>query len=66
MVPSQNTLDLAARLTHSELVRLYPDAGHGAIFQNHDDFVAKALEFLALLTSMWVGSDVLWRADLPA
>jgi len=46
MVPSQNTLDLAARLTHSELVRLYPDAGHGAIFQNHDDFVAKALEFL--------------------
>ncbi|MER6004029.1 alpha/beta hydrolase [Nonomuraea angiospora] len=27
MVPSQNTLDLARRLPHSELVPLYPDAG---------------------------------------
>ncbi|MDX3452147.1 alpha/beta hydrolase [Streptomyces sp. ME02-8801-2C] len=47
MVPSRNTLDLAARLPHSELVPLYPDAGHGGIFQYHDDFVARALEFLA-------------------
>lgn len=46
MVPSRNTLDLAARLPHGELVPLYPDAGHGGIFQYHDDFVAKALEFL--------------------
>ncbi|WP_406335792.1 alpha/beta fold hydrolase [Streptomyces sp. NBC_00203] len=46
MVPSQNTLDLAARLPKSELVPLYPDAGHGAIFQYHDEFVTTALAFL--------------------
>ncbi|MFD5540730.1 alpha/beta fold hydrolase [Streptomyces sp. NPDC127079] len=39
MVPSHNTLDLAARLPRSELVPLYPDAGHGGIFQYHDEFV---------------------------
>ncbi|MFD5340684.1 alpha/beta fold hydrolase [Streptomyces hawaiiensis] len=46
MVPSQNTLDLAARLPQSELVPLYPDAGHGGILQYHDGFVTTALEFL--------------------
>ncbi|KOG61691.1 MULTISPECIES: alpha/beta fold hydrolase [Streptomyces] len=46
MVPSENTLDLAARLPRSELVPLYPDAGHGAIFQFHNEFVARALAFL--------------------
>lgn len=46
MVPSPNTLDLAARLPHSELIPLYPDAGHGGVFQCHDDFVARVLEFL--------------------
>lgn len=46
MVPSSNSLDLAALLPRGELVPLYPDAGHGGIFQYHDEFVAKALEFL--------------------
>ncbi|WP_330293150.1 alpha/beta fold hydrolase [Streptomyces sp. NBC_00576] len=46
MVPSQNTRDLAARLPRGELVPLYPDAGHGGIFQCHDEFVPRALEFL--------------------
>jgi pimeloyl-ACP methyl ester carboxylesterase len=46
MVPSINTRDLARRLPNSELV-IYPDAGHGAVFQFHEDFVPKALEFLA-------------------
>ncbi|HSV70012.1 MAG TPA: alpha/beta hydrolase [Methylibium sp.] len=46
MVPSKNTYDLARRLPNSELV-IYPDSGHGAVFQFHADFVAKALEFLA-------------------
>lgn len=45
MVPSHNSTDLARRLPDAELV-LYPDAGHGGIFQNHGRFVAKALEFL--------------------
>ncbi|MEV8099510.1 alpha/beta hydrolase [Kitasatospora sp. NPDC085879] len=46
MVPSENTLDLAARLPRGELVPLYPDAGHGGIFQFHDAFVVSALAFL--------------------
>jgi pimeloyl-ACP methyl ester carboxylesterase len=45
MVPSSNSRDLAQRLPHSDLV-LYPDAGHGGIFQYHDEFVATALSFL--------------------
>jgi pimeloyl-ACP methyl ester carboxylesterase len=45
MVPTKNTADLANRLPNSELV-IYPDAGHGGIFQYHEQFVDKALEFL--------------------
>jgi pimeloyl-ACP methyl ester carboxylesterase len=45
MVPSRNSVDLARRLPNSELV-LYEDAGHGGIFQYHEAFVSKALEFL--------------------
>ena len=46
MVPTKNTVDLDRRLPNSELV-IYPDAGHGGIFQHHREFVATALEFLA-------------------
>jgi pimeloyl-ACP methyl ester carboxylesterase len=46
MVPTSNTVDLARRLPNSELV-LYEDAGHGGIFQYHEAFVKKTLEFLA-------------------
>lgn len=46
MVPSRNTNDLARRLPNSELI-MYPDSGHGGVFQYHADFVPKALEFLA-------------------
>jgi pimeloyl-ACP methyl ester carboxylesterase len=45
MVPTKNTVDLAQRLPNSQLV-LYPDAGHGGVFQFHQDFVKRALEFL--------------------
>ncbi|HOX19578.1 MAG TPA: alpha/beta hydrolase [Gemmatimonadales bacterium] len=45
MVPSSNSVDLARRLPNSELV-LYEDAGHGGIFQYHEAFVKRALEFL--------------------
>ncbi|MEV5721118.1 alpha/beta hydrolase [Amycolatopsis mediterranei] len=45
MVPTKNSHDLARRLPDTELV-IYPDAGHGGIFQFHDHFVAKTLEFL--------------------
>jgi pimeloyl-ACP methyl ester carboxylesterase len=46
MVPSQNTRDLAQRLANSELI-IYPDSGHGAVFQFHADFVPRALAFLS-------------------
>ena len=46
MVPTPNSRDLARRLPNSTLV-IYPDAGHGGVFQHHADFVARALGFLA-------------------
>lgn len=45
MVPTSNSVDMAKRIPGSELV-IYQDAGHGGIFQNHADFVPKALSFL--------------------
>ncbi|WP_405067112.1 alpha/beta hydrolase [Kribbella sp. NBC_01510] len=45
MVPTKNTVDLDRRLPNSQLV-IYPDAGHGGVFQFHQDFVQRALEFL--------------------
>lgn len=46
MVPTVNTHDLARRLPNSQLI-IYPDAGHGGVFQFHADFVRSTLEFLA-------------------
>lgn len=45
MVPSINSFELAKSIPNAELV-IYQDAGHGGIFQNHVDFVAKAQAFL--------------------
>jgi len=45
MVPTKNTVDLDQRLPNSRLV-IYRDAGHGGVFQFHEDFVKRALEFL--------------------
>ena len=45
MVPTANSIDMARRIPGAELV-IYEDAGHGGIFQNHADFVPKALSFL--------------------
>ncbi|MDC8783611.1 alpha/beta fold hydrolase [Roseateles koreensis] len=46
MVPTTNSYDLVRRLPNSRLI-IYPDAGHGGIFQFHADFVRSTLEFLA-------------------
>ncbi|WP_339696338.1 alpha/beta hydrolase [Celeribacter baekdonensis] len=46
MVPTPNSHDMARRIPGAELV-IYPDAGHGGIFQYHTQFVPKALAFLA-------------------
>ncbi|MFC7486967.1 alpha/beta fold hydrolase [Knoellia sp. CPCC 206453] len=46
MVPSVLSEDLHTRIKGSELI-IYPDSGHGAIFQFHDRFAPVAAEFLA-------------------
>ena len=46
MVPSVLSEDMHRRIPGSELV-IYPDSGHGGIFQFHDRFVPVALDFLA-------------------
>jgi pimeloyl-ACP methyl ester carboxylesterase len=45
MVPGSNSVDIARRLPNAELA-LYEDAGHGGIFQYHETFVPRALQFL--------------------
>jgi pimeloyl-ACP methyl ester carboxylesterase len=46
MEPTANSRDLARRLPNAELV-IYPDAGHGGIFQYPGEVVLEALTFLA-------------------
>jgi pimeloyl-ACP methyl ester carboxylesterase len=45
MVPSFNSFELARRLPNAQL-SIFPDAGHGGIFQYHAAFVQQALTFL--------------------
>jgi pimeloyl-ACP methyl ester carboxylesterase len=45
MVPSTLSEDLHRRIQGSELI-IYPDSGHGGIFQFHDKFAPAAIEFL--------------------
>jgi len=45
MVPSVLSEDLHRRITGSRLI-IYPDSGHGGIFQFHDQFAPIAVEFL--------------------
>jgi pimeloyl-ACP methyl ester carboxylesterase len=46
MVPTENSHDMAARIPGAELV-IYPDAGHGGIFQYHEDFLGKLETFFS-------------------
>lgn len=46
MVASEHSADLARRLPDSRL-QIYPDSGHGGVFQHHETFVPQVLEFLA-------------------
>ena len=45
MVPPLNSFELARRLPKAQL-SIFPDAGHGGIFQHHAVFVQQALGFL--------------------
>ncbi|MGW1712887.1 alpha/beta fold hydrolase [Streptomyces sp. NPDC002156] len=46
MVPSVLSEDLHQRIKGSELI-IYPDSGHGGIFQYHQEFAPITVEFLA-------------------
>ena len=46
MIPSTNNIDLGKRIRNAETI-VYKDAGHGGIFQYHNDFVKSALTFLS-------------------
>lgn len=46
MVPSVLSEDMHRRIPGSQLI-IYPNSGHGGIFQYHQDFAQKAVAFLA-------------------
>ncbi len=45
MVPSSLSEDMHRRIAGSQLI-IYPDSGHGAIFQYHAEFSSTAIEFI--------------------
>jgi pimeloyl-ACP methyl ester carboxylesterase len=45
MVASNHSADMARRLPNARLT-IYPDSGHGGVFQHHEEFVPAALAFL--------------------
>jgi pimeloyl-ACP methyl ester carboxylesterase len=46
MVASEHSEDLARRLPNSTIT-IYPNSGHGGVFQHHETFVPEVLKFLA-------------------
>lgn len=46
MVPSPLSYDLAKRFPNAESVVIYPNSGHGGIFQYHEEFLKRAIPFL--------------------
>jgi pimeloyl-ACP methyl ester carboxylesterase len=45
MLPTRASFDLAHRFPNASL-RIYPDAGHGGVFQHHEQFVPHVLNLL--------------------
>jgi pimeloyl-ACP methyl ester carboxylesterase len=45
MVPSTLSNDMAKRFPNAQL-KIYPNSGHGGIFQYHSEFIPQAIEFL--------------------
>ena len=50
MVDSNHSADMARRLPTAKL-KIYPNSGHGGVFQHHRAFVPDALQFLAAETA---------------
>jgi pimeloyl-ACP methyl ester carboxylesterase len=46
MVTTRSSFELAHRLRNASL-RIYPDAGHGGVFQYHERYVPEVLAFLS-------------------
>ena len=46
MVKSSHSGDMARRLPNAKLT-IYPNSGHGGVFQHHQRFVPAVLDFLA-------------------
>ena len=46
MVDSSHSADMARRLPNAQL-KIYPNSGHGGVFQHHRTFLSDALQFLA-------------------
>jgi pimeloyl-ACP methyl ester carboxylesterase len=45
MVDSAHSADMARRIPNAQLI-IYPNSGHGAVFQHHETFVPEVLRFL--------------------
>lgn len=45
MVPTVNSYDMAKRFPNAQL-KIYPNSGHGGIFQYHEAFIPQAIDFL--------------------
>jgi pimeloyl-ACP methyl ester carboxylesterase len=46
LIPTINSYILAQHLPNAKLI-IYPDAGHGSLYQYHEDFVSEVSRFLA-------------------
>ncbi len=46
MVPTPNSYDLAKRFPNAEPIIIYPNSGHGGIFQYYEAFLKKIIPFL--------------------
>lgn len=46
MVPTPNSYDLAKRFPNAEPIIIYPNSGHGGIFQYYEAFIKKIIPFL--------------------
>ena len=50
MVDSSHSADMARRMPNAQL-KIYPNSGHGGVFQHHQTFVPEALQFLSEATA---------------
>ena len=45
MVPTPNSYDMAKRFPNAQ-IKIYPNSGHGGIFQYHGEFIPQVIDFL--------------------